>query len=271
MERLGQGERPGGGKAAVMPDTTAAAAPAGLGPDRFAVIDMVRGVAILLMIVYHFSWDLTYFGLARFAILTDPAWIWFARSIAALILLVMGVSQVMARRRGLTSRAFLKRLCLIAACAAAVSAATYWMAPGAYVFFGILHHIALASLLMVGLIALPTAALIALAAAALAAPFALSGPAFTAGWLLWLGLAPEAPLSVDYVPLLPWLAVPLTGVILGRLLVGNGDVPGWLTWRPADPLGRLVRFAGRHSLAVYMLHQPVLFGGLYVIVSVFGR
>ena len=66
------------------------------GNSRYMMVEVVRGIAILFMIVYHFSWDLTYFGLADFGIFSDPYWIWFAKFIAGLILLVMGVTQVMA-------------------------------------------------------------------------------------------------------------------------------------------------------------------------------
>ena len=74
---------------------------------RYALIDAARGVAIALMVVYHFSWDLTFFGLADFRVFTDPWWIWFANVIVFIILGTMGVTQVMARRRGLTARACL--------------------------------------------------------------------------------------------------------------------------------------------------------------------
>ena len=237
---------------------------------RYALIDTARGVGIGLMIVYHFSWDLTFFGLADFRIFTDPWWIWFANVIVIIILSVMGVTQVMARRRGLTATAFFRRLGLIAAAAGAVSLATYWMDPATYVFFGILHHIALASVIMAGAIFLPSPALVLLAALILAAPGFLAQAAFAADWLLWVGLSPVPPASVDYVPLIPWLAVPLLGVVGGRWMFRDGPAPAALVWRPAHPSLRLIRLAGRHSLALYLLHQPILYGGLYLFMGIFG-
>lgn len=237
---------------------------------RYALIDAARGVAIALMVVYHFSWDLTFFGLADFRVFTDPWWIWFANVIVIIILGVMGVTQVMARRRGLTATAFFRRLGLIAAAAAAVSLATLWMDPASYVFFGILHHIALASVILAGAQFLPSWALVALAAVILAAPGNLASPAFAADWLLWVGLSPVPPASVDYVPLAPWLAVPLLGVVAGRRMFRDGSASAGLAWRPAHPILKLLRLAGRHSLALYLLHQPILYGGLYLYMKTIG-
>jgi uncharacterized membrane protein len=223
------------------------------------------------MIVYHFSWDLTVFGLADFGVFTDPAWIWFAYVIVIIILGVMGISQVMARRRGLTLKAVSRRFALIAGSAGAVSLATYLMDPGSYVFFGILHHIALASILIAGALYLASPVLVVLAAAIVAAPEYLAHPVFAADWLLWVGLAPVTPESVDYVPLVPWLGVPLLGVVAGRWMFRSGSVPAVLAWRPAHPITRLIRLAGRHSLALYLIHQPVLYGGLYLFMGLYHR
>ncbi len=228
---------------------------------------MLRGVAILLMIVYHFSWDLTYFRFAEFRIWEDPGWRWFARIIVTMFLGVTGLAQVLAAARGRTRGVFIRRLGLIVGCAAIVSAATYWVDPSSYIFFGILHHIALASVVAVVVLPWPTAALAVLAVFCFAAPALLTGPAFSASWLLWLGLNPVPPLSVDYVPFFPWFGVPLVGMVAGRLLAGRGPVISALEWDPKGPVSRLVRFAGRRSLAIYMVHQPLLFGGLYLVVT----
>ena len=144
------------------------------------------------------------------------------------------------------------------------------MDPATYVFFSILHHITVASVILAGAVFLPSWALALLAALILAAPWFLASPAFAADWLLWAGLSPEPPASVDYVPLVPWLAVPLLGVVAGRWMFRDGSTPAALTWRPAHPILKLLRLAGRHSLALYLLHQPVLYGGLYLFLGMTG-
>lgn len=235
--------------------------------NRFMLVDVVRGIAILLMIVYHFSWDLTYFGLAAFRIFSNPYWIWFAKFIAGLILLVMGVSQVMARRRGLRTWVFLKRLAIISACAAIVTIGTYLIDPATFIFFGILHHIAVASILLTVAIRLPSWLLFALAVFILAGPQFLSHEIFSPFWLAWTGLSPISWVSVDYVPLFPWLGVPLLGMVIGRGMLQRREKHPYLKWHSTHPLARTVCFAGRYSLPVYMIHQPVLFASLYGLVT----
>ncbi|MBT4020594.1 MAG: DUF1624 domain-containing protein, partial [Alphaproteobacteria bacterium] len=230
----------------------------GSGPGRYATIDMVRGVAILLMIVYHFSWDLTFFGLADFRIFTNPWWIWFANIIVMMILWVMGVSQVLARKRKFDVRVFGRRFAMIAASAAAVSLATWWIDPATYVFFGILHHIVLASLVMIVAVRLPSAVLVAAGVFALAAPHLLTHPVLSVDWMLWLGLSPRPAPSVDYVPLLPWIALPLAGGLSGRWLFARDRAAFIRDWQPTSMLPRIVMYCGRHSLAIYLVHQPVL-------------
>ena len=238
---------------------------------RYALLDVARGGALLLMFVYHFSWDLTFFKVADFQIFSDWKWIWFAKFIASIILFVMGTASVMARRRnpaGLDPAVFLRRLAIIAMAAGLVSTATFIVDARSYIFFGILHHIAAASVILAVVHRLPSAAIVVMAAAVAPAPAFFRNDAFNADYLLWLGLFTEAPGSVDYVPLLPWLALPLAGVLAGRALFHGNAVPPMLAWVPNDPVSKAVHYLGRHSLIVYLIHQPILFGSLYAFVWV---
>lgn len=246
-------------------------APAAAARPRYALLDVARGGALLLMFIYHFSWDLTFFRMADFQIFSDWKWIWFAKFIASIILFVMGIASVMARRRnpgGLDPAAFLRRLAIIAAAAGLVSAATFIVDARSYIFFGILHHIAVASVILLLVHRLPGALVAILAALIALAPEYLRFDFFNADYLMWLGLYTEAPGSVDYVPLLPWLALPLAGVLAGRALFRGDAVPAILTWAPDNPVSKAVHFLGRHSLVVYLIHQPILFGSLYAFVWV---
>jgi len=100
-----------------------------------------------LMVVYHFCFDLSYFGLADFNFYQDPFWLHSRTFILSMFLLLVGVSLVLAGGRKLDSRRYMRRLALLIASAVLISVATWWMFGERFVFFGVLHFIALASVL----------------------------------------------------------------------------------------------------------------------------
>ena len=235
-----------------------AAAPAS---PRIGAIDGLRGGALCLMIVYHFSFDLGWFGFIHADFDHDPFWLGFRGMIVSAFMLLVGLSLLLARRAGVTPRHFWRRIALIAFCAILVSAATYLTFPQTFVTFGILHCIAIASVLAWPATRFPLAALGAGAAIVIVGN-AVALPLFDTPWLQWLGLMTHKPATEDYVPLLPWLGVVMIGIALGH----------WLSlqqFRPLRPLSRVaprwLRWLGRHSLLVYMVHQPVLIGLLRVL------
>jgi uncharacterized membrane protein len=235
---------------------------------RIPLIDAARGIALLAMISYHFSWDLSFFGLIETDIGAHPAWRIYAHLIAGTFLALVGISLVLAHGDGVDRRAFLRRLGILIAAAAAVTIGTYFLFPESYIFFGILHEIALASVLGLAFLRLPWFVTLAAAAIALALPWFASNAFFNAPLLLWVGLATEVPETNDYVPLFPWFGCVLLGMGLAQLVLRQPRVPAWLTWRVPGLVGRGLALAGRHSLLVYLTHQLVLLGALWVFVQV---
>jgi uncharacterized membrane protein len=235
---------------------------------RIPLIDAARGVALLAMISYHFSWDLSFYGLIDTDIASHPAWRIYAHLIAGSFLALVGVSLVLAHANGIDRRAFLRRLAILVAAAAAVTIGTYFLFPESFIFFGILHEIALASVLGLLFLRLPWIITLAAAAVALTLPLVAASPIFNAPVWLWLGLATEVPETNDYVPLFPWFGCVLLGMALAQIMLRRPHLPAWLTWRVSGPLGRGLTFAGRHSLLVYLTHQLVLLGALWVFVQV---
>ncbi|PWC74999.1 heparan-alpha-glucosaminide N-acetyltransferase [Azospirillum sp. TSH64] len=224
-------------------------------PSRRPAIDVARGLALLAMAAYHGSWDATYFGLAGFDLLGDPLWLAARTAILSSFLLLAGIGLVLASRDGIDAGRFLRRLGRVAAGAAAVSAASYALFPDSPIFFGVLHHIAVASVIGLAFVRLPASVTLTAAAAAVLVGTTQGFPLFDSPWLRWIGLTSVAPDSNDYVPLLPWIGGVLAGIGLGRLRPGLGEGVA-VNGRAA----RLLAFGGRHSLAVYLLHQPLLFG-----------
>ena len=138
------------------------------------------------MIVYHFSWDLRYFGFITADVAEDPGWRIFARLIAGGFIFVSGVSLVLATRNGLHLDRYVKRLAILVAAAASITLVTWFVFPDNFIFFGILHHIALASVLGLAFIRAPLPMVIAAAVLCFALPPLLAGPPSTtprsSGW-----------------------------------------------------------------------------------------
>ena len=146
----------------------------------------------------------------------------------------------------------------IVAAAAAISAMSYALFPATPIFFGILHCIALASLLALPFVEAPPFAPLALGVLCLLAPHFWTSPYFDARIFWWTGLSTLTPASNDFRPLAPWAAFVFFGVGLARLLplpAGRGE-----TAQTSNVLAKALGFSGRHSLAFYLIHQPILFG-----------
>ncbi|SDU28591.1 DUF1624 domain-containing protein [Stappia sp. ES.058] len=236
-------------------------------PRRLDVFDITRGIALLAMAVYHLSWDLSWFSLVDWRVSSDPAWRGFAISIAASFLFLAGVSLALAHENGIRWRPALWRIARIALAAAAISVGTYFVLGDEFVRFGILHAIAAGSLVALPFVLAPPLPTLAAALAVFLLPrhVAVSFPGDQ--WLMWTGLTEDPPLSVDYVPLFPWLAAILAGIAAVKLLRGRTPWSLLAGIRAKGAFSRTMAFAGRHSMIVYLLHQPILFGSVWAVVA----
>lgn len=229
----------------------------GRGP-RVAAIDIARGVAIVAMVVYHTAFDLSAASLIPTDVEGDLGWTIFARLIAGSFLFLVGVSLVLATERGIVWPSFLRRLGLIVGGALLVTLGTWWFEPRTFVFFGILHMIAVASVLALPFLRLPAAAIAGAAAFFFVLPWVFRSEIFDTSALWWAGLQTVPPVSVDYVPVFPWFAVVLAGILGGRWIAANRA--RLATWRPTGTWARWLGFAGRWSLVIYLVHQPLIVG-----------
>ncbi len=243
-----------------IPDATPDTAPS---PRlRLEVVDLARGLALLAMFVFHFAYDLSYFGLIETDVPAEPGWRWFARLIAGSFLTLVGISLVLATRNGLNRPAFLKRLAMVAAAAALVTLATYFAMPRSFIFFGILHHVALGSVLALPFLRLPVGAIAGAAVAAFALPILVAHPLLDQPWLAWLGFSRAPIVTADFVPVFPWFGCVLSGMVLARLALPRLAASPLAGWHASTLPARLVVWGGRHSLLVYLVHQPVFIGAL---------
>jgi uncharacterized membrane protein len=225
-------------------------------PTRLVIVDWARAIALIAMALYHLCWDLAFFRFIAADVAGSAVGRVSSTAIAGSFLTLVGVSLVLAHSAGIRWRPFLRRLAQIVAAAAGITLATYVVMPHGTIYFGILHCIALSCL--IGLVFLrapwPLSALAALAC--FSAPLLLRSEIFNGfGWL-WLGLATHVPPTNDYEPLLPWSGFVLAGIALARAV----PPARWPVVSGHGRAGKPLAFLGRHSLAFYLIHQPVLFG-----------
>ena len=218
---------------------------------RFDILDAWRTLAIVLMAAYHFLYDLYIFGIISADQLFSTPLNILERFICCSFILLAGASARFSRnslRRGL--------IVLAAGLAVEIGAAV----AGQTIRWGVLMLLG-ASMVLWHLLGkylqkLPGAALGwgSLALFFLSRAWTASA-AVAAGWLYPLGFTAPGFYSADYFPLLPWFFLFLLGTVLGGWCLENRDSP-LLT----KPLPKALTWPGRHSLILYVLHQPVLYG-----------
>ncbi len=220
---------------------------------------MWRGSACILMIFYHFCYDLDYLQIVAFNFYQHPFWLGLRTLIVSLFVGIVGISLHLATIHGLQVRAFGKRLAILLACAGLISFISFILFHERFIFFGILHFIALAS--VVGLFFSRWFWVnIVTGISLLLIGINVQHPWFDQDILQWFGLMTSKPATEDYVPFLPWFGLVLLGMALGKYLHNAGLIYRPICW------GQRLAWMGRHSLLIYMLHQPVLLGflgGLY--------
>jgi uncharacterized membrane protein len=233
---------------------------AGQRSSRVDAVDCARGLALIGMAAYHLSWDLADFRLASPMLPFTPPMRLLSHVVASAFLALVGVSLALAHRKGLNARAFWRRLAIVVGAAALVTVGSYFFAPGEAITFGILHCIAAASLAALPFVLAPAWASLAVGVAAIAAPFLIRSTLFDPAWLLWLGLGERLPNTLDWRPLLPWAGVVFLGLGAARLPGAIDRLTAPSRWRAGSAPARAMCFAGRHSLPIYLVHQPVLIG-----------
>ena len=227
---------------------------------RLWEVDMVRGVAIIMVVVYHLVWDLNAFG-GWDITMSSGFWHYFQRVTASTFVLLVGVSMTLSYRKAspLTKSLYpryLKRGLKLLAAGAAISAITWLFLGQGYVQFGILHFIGISVMIAYPFLRFQFTNL-GVGLILLIAGRYINTSIVPHGWLIWLGLQPEGYYAVDYFPMIPWFGLVLIGIFLGNWLYGSQrsiPLPDASHLAPVSFLSRL----GQHTLPIYLLHQPIL-------------
>ena len=238
-------------------------------PGRFPELDAARGVAVFMMVFFHLFVDLSFLGVPGPNPFTGPLRI-FGLATASLFILIAGISAYIKAERTSHTKgwflSFFKRGAELIIIGFGISMVTYWYLEGqGYVVFGILHLIGLAILLTPALYYLGRYNVL-LAIAILSIYFLLPLP-YGPFWMVWTGIHPVGFISVDYTPVIPWLAVFLIGLLSAPLLYPGGN-HRWIFQALNLKLFYPLIYTGRHSLAIYLLHQPIM---ILILLYIFNR
>jgi len=243
--------------------------------DRYDRLDAWRGIAIVWMACFHFSFDLNLPEVGGWlhppqSFYADPFWTGQRFCIVSMFLLGAGAGQAVAIHLGQTWARFRRRWIQVAGCALLVSLGSALMFPRSWISFGVLHGLAvmLLALRLVGTRLPPArvarsplgfALLAAVGAAAWLLPHVVRDRFFDTRWTDWIGLVTRLPVTEDYVPVLPWLGMMLAGYLAASLLLVHARAA---FTGPVPAVVRPLSVLGRWSLSFYMLHQPILIGSL---------
>jgi uncharacterized membrane protein len=234
---------------------------------RILLLDIARGVAMVGVVLYHFAFDLRLLDFIATDVTVHPGWVIVARILSASFLFLAGANLVQAHQYKVRWPAFWRRVGVVGGAALGISLITYIAYPNMFVFFGILHAIALFSVFALPFLRLPICLIIAVALVILVAPFFFEDVLFNARLFSWIGFWVVPPATGDLVPVFPSFGIVLAGVAVARLCL-NTQFYIWLAgWHPSDHLSNALKWVGQKSLIIYRLHQPVLLGVLYVVAT----
>ena len=181
-------------------------------PERILWIDVIRGISILAMIIFHFAFDLMYFGFAKPNLIYQPDWRLFERMIAFSFLFIAGLSLFITHRSSINWQSFIRRYGVTAICAVLISSVTYFLFNNDMIRFGILHAIAVSGLISLLLLRLNSFSLFLLAVIIFFIHLLLPQPVEGGYFWQWLIYTTETPNSLAYRPIMPWIVPFILGM-----------------------------------------------------------
>jgi uncharacterized membrane protein len=231
------------------------------GKKRDDALDAARGVSLIAMIAYHIVFDLSYFGYIQF----DPFFRYLAYPIAGSFIFIAGISlSIKAQSIGLQAdyRAsvspFISRGIKILGIAAGITIVTWIYPHEGFIVFGILHLIGISTILAI--LFLPLGRWNILPAGMIILIWLIFFPLNGSAYLIPLGIYPPGFYTLDYEPLIPWFSLILVGIAAGSVWYSGKRIK-----QRENRIVKLLAVPGRNSLIIYLIHQPIIIGFLFLI------
>jgi uncharacterized membrane protein len=224
----------------------------GISHLRYWEIDAIRGLAVLLMIAYHAIFDITYFG-------SGSVPINFAYAVASIFILTSGISLSISYSRASRFAKFAKRGIKLLVVGFVITGVSYMLLREGVIVFGVIHFFGVTSFLIYFVLRFVKSKWIFLLLGILVIASGIVVNDFIAenNYFVWLGLKTANFFTFDYFPLLPWFGVMLLGVFLGKTFYPSGK-RGFKIFEIKGIPASIVTFLGKHSLAIYIIHQPII-------------
>ena len=238
---------------------------------RFLLLDITRGICVLAMIIYHFCWDLGYFGFIDLRLITQGFGLFIAQLIGSSFITIAGISSRILSLSDSFKQKFLKRFFKLVFISAVISTATFMLNRNSFIFFGILHFLSVCSLISLILIYFKSsfhllliflcAAIVSISEITFNLPFMLS----------WLGFNKEIPATNDFYPLFPWITFYFFGFWSGKIIykkLSQKDDDFAVPINGIYMFFKFFEYIGQKALVIYILHQPILFSLFFVFITV---
>jgi uncharacterized membrane protein len=196
------------------------------------------------MIIFHVTYDMRMFGHNHIDF-SEGFWFAFPRLIAGTFLFCVGIALNYTHNKKVMMNAMIKRLKKLGISALLVSLGTWLVFPQQWVYFGTLHCILAGSLLGALFVHHRKAGAFVMVVILILQ----YGIGYDIKWVSGILQRP----SMDFIPIYPWFWVILLGILMGPYLSRIRFLMELRTPKFMD-------FLGRHSLAIYLIHQPFIFG-----------
>lgn len=223
---------------------------------RFWEIDFLRGTAIILMIIFNWSFALRYLNIYT---INESLFYWyfFPRFIGSMFISIAGLSLTLSYNQKKSKTALILRGLKIFSLGILITIATFLTFPEATIIFGILHLIGTSIIL--GSFFLKYKKLnFLLGLLIILLGIFLQNFNFDFPWLLWLGFIPKNFYTFDYFPIFPWFGIFLIGISLGNTFYKNGKRSFKIKDFSNFFIVKFLTFLGQRSLFIYLIHQPLL-------------
>jgi uncharacterized membrane protein len=236
---------------------------------RLWEIDLIRGIAIILMVVFHFLYDLNHFSITRLN-LYNGVFSYISSITASIFVFIAGISLTISYNRSKLKQEiskikirFVKRGIKLLFLGFVITILSWLYIPERFVIFGILHCIGISIILSIPFIK-KTYSNILFGSILIISGIILRTMTFDFNWLIPFGFLPPKYFYIDYFPILPWFGLVLIGISFGNLFYPNANRRFHLKDRSNGYFSEKICFIGRHSLHIYFIHQPILVSLIFI-------